>query len=234
MSAHSQNDNEYSIRAIPTRYAGATFRSRLEARWAAYFDLCAIRWVYEPIDLHGWAPDFLLSLPGCAVYVEVKPVDLVADGYERFAKAVAHSDKHTVLLCGLSPLPAMAGKLICPEGNEFNSLTSQLSCTTAAEAWSEAGAKVQWIAREERAEAKRSQRPGVDLSKTLPLLTDGERRDLESARQDYNNGLSQRYLGIRLELQTTSKQRVLDEFRVGSMERDEARNLIVEHDLGAA
>ena len=30
----------YTIKAIPTTYAGVRFRSRLEARWAAFFDLC--------------------------------------------------------------------------------------------------------------------------------------------------------------------------------------------------
>ena len=28
------------IAAIPTTYSGVVFRSRLEARWAAFFDLC--------------------------------------------------------------------------------------------------------------------------------------------------------------------------------------------------
>lgn len=71
------------IRAIPTMYAGVQFRSRLEARWAAFFDLLGWEWEYEPIDLKGWIPDFLLrgrsSLP-CfdwanveGVLVEVKP-----------------------------------------------------------------------------------------------------------------------------------------------------------------
>lgn len=230
----SQNENEYSIRAIPTRYAGATFRSRLEARWAAFFDLCAIRWVYEPIDLHGWSPDFLLSISETPIYVEVKPVDLISDGYDRFAKAINHSEKYAVLLCGLSPLPAMAGKLICPDSHYEREIVSGLSCDCASALWSESGSKVQWIARQERAQSRETRRRGVDLSKSLPLLTDGERADLEAARREYNSGLSNRYLNLRMEMQTTSKQRVLDEFRVGSMPRDEARHLIVEHDLGSA
>jgi hypothetical protein len=46
------------LTAIPTRYGGVQFRSRLEARWAAFFDLAGWRWQYEPIDLAGWIPDF--------------------------------------------------------------------------------------------------------------------------------------------------------------------------------
>lgn len=48
----------YSIKAHPTLYDDVLFRSRLEARWAAFFDLAGWKWEYEPIDLEGWTPDF--------------------------------------------------------------------------------------------------------------------------------------------------------------------------------
>lgn len=72
---------EYNIKAHPTPYRGITFRSRLEARWAAFFDLAGWRWEYEPIDLQGWSPDFRVSIPchhsECPgehiLLVEVKP-----------------------------------------------------------------------------------------------------------------------------------------------------------------
>ncbi len=54
---------EYNIKNHETRYSGVLFRSRLEARWAAYFDLLSWHWEYEPIDLDGWTPDFLLDIP---------------------------------------------------------------------------------------------------------------------------------------------------------------------------
>lgn len=57
------------------------FRSRLEARWAAFFDLAGWKWEYEPIDLNGWTPDFRITFPcshsECSgnhtLLVEVKP-----------------------------------------------------------------------------------------------------------------------------------------------------------------
>ena len=52
----------YSITARPTTYDGCLFRSRLEARWAAFFDLIGIKWEYEPYDFTNWVPDFLLTL----------------------------------------------------------------------------------------------------------------------------------------------------------------------------
>jgi len=59
--------------AIPTRYNGTQFRSRLEARWAAMFDLLKIEWEYEPIDLDGYIPDFVLNFAEPMI-VEVKPL----------------------------------------------------------------------------------------------------------------------------------------------------------------
>ena len=54
-----------TIAAIPTEYKGYRFRSRLEARWAVFFDLCGMQWEYEPEgfslgDGRGYLPDFLL------------------------------------------------------------------------------------------------------------------------------------------------------------------------------
>lgn len=59
------------IPAIPTKYKGVHFRSRLEARWAAMFDLLDWTWEYEPIDLDGYIPDFILTFQD-PILVEVK------------------------------------------------------------------------------------------------------------------------------------------------------------------
>jgi len=52
------------IDAIPTTYAEIEFRSRLEARWAYFFDLLSLEWEYEPerARLLGvyYQPDFLI------------------------------------------------------------------------------------------------------------------------------------------------------------------------------
>lgn len=57
---------------IPTTFQHQNFRSRLEARWAAFFDLIGWSWIYEPYDLNGYIPDFLVM--GKAPFlVEVKP-----------------------------------------------------------------------------------------------------------------------------------------------------------------
>ena len=55
-------------------YRGITFRSRLEAQWARYFDQRGISWEYEPRTFLNWLPDFRLELDHEEVYAEVKPV----------------------------------------------------------------------------------------------------------------------------------------------------------------
>lgn len=77
-----------TIQPIETRYAGCRFRSRLEARWAVFFDTLGVRWEYEPQGFHigpypahetdaglyirerDYLPDFLLV--DCGTWVEVK------------------------------------------------------------------------------------------------------------------------------------------------------------------
>lgn len=53
------------LKPIPTVYKGYRFRSRLEARWAVFFDVCGVKWEYEPegYDLGNgisYLPDFVL------------------------------------------------------------------------------------------------------------------------------------------------------------------------------
>ena len=54
------------MKAIETVYNGYRFRSRLEARWAVFFDACGIKYLYEPegyklSDGTMYLPDFYLS-----------------------------------------------------------------------------------------------------------------------------------------------------------------------------
>lgn len=74
------------IKPIETKYKGYRFRSRLEARWAVFFDAIGAKWEYEPEgyllkDGTMYLPDFLVHGVrgrGCNekgdIYVEVKGV----------------------------------------------------------------------------------------------------------------------------------------------------------------
>ena len=63
------------IAPIRTLYKGVTFRSQLEARWAAWFDWRRIGWEYEPVQMGNWVPDFRMVTGDEEICAEVKPVD---------------------------------------------------------------------------------------------------------------------------------------------------------------
>ena len=86
---------------VITEYGGTTFRSQLEARWAAYFDKRGITWEYEPVQFDGWTPDFRLVMDGVQVYAEVKPVtEFPMDVAQRILNAGCGDD---VLILGNGP-----------------------------------------------------------------------------------------------------------------------------------
>lgn len=71
------------IKAIQTFYKGYHFRSRLEARWAVFFDALGLKWDYEPegFELPGgvrYLPDFFVHSAnprhraGSGYWIEIK------------------------------------------------------------------------------------------------------------------------------------------------------------------
>lgn len=64
------------MKAIETEYNGFLFRSRLEARWAVFFDTLGVAYRYEPEgyvlrDGTHYLPDFWLPELDC--WIEIKP-----------------------------------------------------------------------------------------------------------------------------------------------------------------
>lgn len=112
-----------AISAIETRYAGCNFRSRLEARWAVFFDTLGIAWQYEPQGFIGCAearylPDFFLpEVEWCprgthqdasGVYVEVKGSDeQLRQDSERIGECIDYHStplsRHGLLILGDIP-----------------------------------------------------------------------------------------------------------------------------------
>ena len=110
---------DYKIKAFPTKYRGITYRSRLEASWAAFFDKIGWSHAYEPYDLGAWSPDFLVN---GRVLVEVKPITEPDDGIiEKITRACSErgiykeeSEISGALLVGVSPIPAETFPLVLP------------------------------------------------------------------------------------------------------------------------
>ena len=81
------------MKALETTWCGVRFRSRLEARWAVFFDALHIKWEYEPqgyqlSDGSFYLPDFFLPKfhwP-LGIYAEVKPFEGAFGKDELFAQ----------------------------------------------------------------------------------------------------------------------------------------------------
>lgn len=90
-------------KGIKTKYKGRAYRSRLEARWAAMFDMFGWKYEYEPFDLPGWIPDFII-VSKMPVLVEVKPAIKFEGSFpvEQIRSAMQFSEysKAEVLLLG--------------------------------------------------------------------------------------------------------------------------------------
>lgn len=102
-----------NLKAIETGYKGYRFRSRLEARWAVFFDAMRVGWEYERegFDLGEaglYLPDFWISPihfrdkryeGGCPPtpgwWVEIKPTELTA-GEETLCSELAMTTGHVV------------------------------------------------------------------------------------------------------------------------------------------
>jgi hypothetical protein len=92
-----------TIQPIVTEYKGNRFRSRLEARWAALFDLARLPYIYEPNDMGSYIPDFLI--PGQRpVYVEVGPVLTEEEYVAKAAKPLATLTGYDFMVVGTDPL----------------------------------------------------------------------------------------------------------------------------------
>lgn len=91
------------MKAIETQYKGYRFRSRLEARWAVFFDRQGIAWEYEKEGYNLgsvglYLPDFWL--PQVSMWAEVKPVPFSWKEIERCWELQAHTGHDVVLLDG--------------------------------------------------------------------------------------------------------------------------------------
>lgn len=113
-----------TIKAIETRYAGCRFRSRLEARYAVFFDALDLRWDYEAEGYetpHGWyLPDFVLHLPNGDVLFEVKPESEAgwSNWDERWGGAAEATGLNLIVAYGIPrPGDLEPGQTSLPNGN---------------------------------------------------------------------------------------------------------------------
>ncbi len=118
--------DEPTIKAIPTKYKGYTFRSRLEARWAVFFDALHVGWEYEkegyelittnwetgePVKGTLWyLPDFWI--PEWESFIEIKPQGEVdEEASKKVALLSSQSDRLSFIVAG-NPWPGEYGVIV--------------------------------------------------------------------------------------------------------------------------
>jgi len=130
------------LQALETPYNGYRFRSRLEARWAVFFDALALRYQYEPegyalTDGRHYLPDFWLE--DLQVFFEVKPTapdedarakcqGLARDTHKKVLLtmgAPVEEENHLLLFC--EEFPVLEGHFAwCRRGEHLSFLSQQL------------------------------------------------------------------------------------------------------------
>ena len=95
-----------TIQAIQTEYKGYKFRSRLEARWAVFFDALDVRWEYEKEgyefdDGTKYLPDFWL--PKFELFIEVKGMDPSENELHKVKLLREQSGHDVALVIGIPP-----------------------------------------------------------------------------------------------------------------------------------
>lgn len=106
------------LRAIETAYRGYRFRSRMEARWAVFFETLGIRWEYEPEGFvlsngEWYLPDFRIWLDNEPWWIEVKPS--ISDSSPKFERLMMDLEKNDK-----PPLGAIVGNIPDPTGDVYN------------------------------------------------------------------------------------------------------------------
>lgn len=103
MKVHSMSGptNLSQFSAIETIYRKYNFRSRLEAKWATFFDLCGWNWSYEPPEFDGYIPDFVIG--DRPTLVEIKPFYHQSDWKEAIAKIISSGCRQSVICLGSDP-----------------------------------------------------------------------------------------------------------------------------------
>ena len=100
---------------IPTLYNSLLFRSRLEARWAVFFDTLGIEYLYEPEgyvlkppppseeEPIYYLPDFWLPKQNC--WIEIKPVSPSDEEEDKATRLAYGSNKDVYIFWGQIPNP---------------------------------------------------------------------------------------------------------------------------------
>jgi hypothetical protein len=91
-----------TARSLETTYDGCTYRSRVEARWAIWFDSVGLRFQYEPqgfaIRSGAYLPDFWVE--GWRMFLEIKGVEPTDEERQKCADLAQAAECDVLLAVG--------------------------------------------------------------------------------------------------------------------------------------
>lgn len=120
------------ILAKPTTYNGYLFRSKLEAKWAVFFDKLRVPYQYEPEafickDGSQYTPDFYLPDSYLrysirkGLYLEIKPLEFMDNKYEKRISSAFGKQSNLCLFVG-DPYDNVCTEYGCPEHDRNHEL----------------------------------------------------------------------------------------------------------------
>lgn len=119
------------MQAIETSYKRYRFRSKVEARWAVFFDSLRLNWSYEKqgfdLGTERYLPDFWIE--SFQSFVEIKPLKSAIGPIDSKAFEMSRQGKRVVILCG-DPWPFEYIAVAAPRGTD--SLKLQLTAQFTA------------------------------------------------------------------------------------------------------
>lgn len=114
---------DYRVSAIQTAYASCRFRSRIEARWAVFFDCMGIPYEYEPdgyfVAGAAYLPDFYLRKQH--LFVEVKPDDPTPEEIDKATGLAVETEREVIIAMG-GPQERFQLIRIAPSGVQYRGL----------------------------------------------------------------------------------------------------------------
>lgn len=129
------------MKAIQTSYKGFHFRSRLEARWAVFFDQVGVKWDYEIEgfeldDGRCYLPDFWL--PAYNTWIEIKG-EVPSEEYVRLIQDFSDAAEKTVVMLNGAPWSHKANMFGCirrgqDEKESYTSVNNKLLIGASASA----------------------------------------------------------------------------------------------------
>ncbi|MCR0391526.1 hypothetical protein MKD04_05890 [[Clostridium] innocuum] len=136
------------MKPIQTQYRGYLFRSRLEARWAVFFDACGVEWEYEAegYDLGmglSYLPDFLLHGVQLGGYGNGSDYSQIQDLYVEVKGLMSQKDSEKIAALYqngiIEGLPSLSETPVLVLGNipvgktvhEIQAYTEARSCKTS-------------------------------------------------------------------------------------------------------